>query len=138
MSHSAPDLALPVAVAVVLDGGRVLMIRRRVPEGDLVWQVPAGKVEPGDSPKRAAVSETLEETGFTVTAVKVLGDRVHPKTGRQMHYIECELVKGRAIVGDTEEIAEVEWIEHGGIPERAPYGLFEPVQQYLDDTLERA
>lgn len=67
--------------------------------------------------------------------MRILGDRVHPQTGVPMTYVACELISGDAIVGDAEEIAAVAWIEHGDIPEYVPYGLFEPVQKYLDEAL---
>lgn len=35
-----------IAAAVVVHEGRVLMVRRRVSEGRLSWQFPAGEVEP--------------------------------------------------------------------------------------------
>ncbi|OLZ72541.1 NUDIX hydrolase [Streptomyces amritsarensis] len=124
-----------ISAAIIVANGRVLMIKRRVKEGELSWQFPAGGIEHGESPEEAAVRETLEETGLTVEAVKLLGERVHPKTGRSMSYTACSLIEGVAIVGDTEEIAEVEWVSHGEIPERVPYGLFEPVQEYLDGIL---
>jgi 8-oxo-dGTP diphosphatase len=62
------------------------MVRRRVREGRLSWQFPAGEVEPGESRADAAVRETKEETGLEVTAVKLLGERLHPATGRLMSY----------------------------------------------------
>ncbi|HEY8982450.1 MAG TPA: NUDIX domain-containing protein, partial [Streptomyces sp.] len=37
-----------IAAAVIVRGGRVLLVRRRVAEGELVWQFPAGKVEVGE------------------------------------------------------------------------------------------
>jgi 8-oxo-dGTP diphosphatase len=58
----------PVAAAVVVADGRVLLIRRAVPEGELVWQLPAGKIEPGEDALAAAARETFEETGLTSTA----------------------------------------------------------------------
>lgn len=124
-----------ISAAIIADGGRVLMIRRRISEGELMWQFPAGGIEAGETPEQAAVRETLEETGLTVEAVKLLGERVHPKTGRLMSYTACSLLDGEAIVGDAEEIAEVAWVSHGEIPEHVPYGLFEPVQAYLDEAL---
>ncbi|GGX40359.1 NUDIX hydrolase [Streptomyces noursei] len=124
----------PVAAAVIVRDGRVLLVRRAVEEGDLRWQFPAGKVEAGESPEQAAVRETLEETGLTVEAVKVLGDRVHPKTGRLMHYVACSPISGEAYVADEEELAEVAWVAHAEILDYVPYGLFEPVQEYLDGT----
>ncbi|MFB6830693.1 NUDIX hydrolase [Streptomyces hydrogenans] len=125
----------PVAAAIVVREGRVLMVRRRISEGELSWQFPAGKVEPGESREDAAVRETQEETGLDVVVVKLLGERVHPKTGRLMSYTACEVVGGAAHVADTEELAELAWVAHGEIPQYVPYGLFEPVQQHLDVVL---
>jgi 8-oxo-dGTP diphosphatase len=124
-----------ISAAIVVQDGRVLMVRRRVREGELMWQFPAGAIEPGESPEGAAVRETLEETGLTVEAVKVLGERVHPKTQRAMSYTACEVVSGEAHVADAEELDAVAWITHGQIDEYVPYGLFGPVQDYLDNAL---
>ncbi|MFR9723757.1 NUDIX hydrolase [Streptomyces sp. MS19] len=124
-----------VAAAIVVHEGRVLMVRRRVSEGELSWQFPAGKIEPGEEREVAAVRETQEETGLTVEAVKLLGERVHPKTGRLMSYTACRILGGTAHVADTDELAELAWVAHGDIPEYVPYGLFEPVQEYLDGAL---
>ncbi|MCX4804957.1 NUDIX hydrolase [Streptomyces sp. NBC_01214] len=126
-----------IAVAVVVHEGRVLMVRRRVSEGQLSWQFPAGEVESGESREDAAVRETQEETGLTVEAVKLLGERVHPATGRLMSYTACEVIGGHAHVADTEELAALEWVTHAEIPQYVPYGLFEPVQEHLDAVLSR-
>ena len=88
-----------------------------------------------ETPEQAAVRETAEEAGLTVKAVKVLGDRVHPKTGRQMHYVACAPIEGEARVADEEELDAVAWVAHGEIADHVPYGLFEPVQEYLDGVL---
>ncbi|MGX4733133.1 NUDIX hydrolase [Kitasatospora griseola] len=124
-----------IAAAIVVQDGRVLMVQRRIAEGELSWQFPAGEIEAGETPQEAAVRETAEEVGLTVKAVGLLGERVHPKTGRQMSYTACEVVSGTATVVDTEELAELAWITHEQITEFVPYGLFEPVQAYLDDRL---
>ena len=127
-----------ISAGIIVQGNRVLMVRRRVKEGQLSWQFPAGGIEEGESPEQAAVRETEEETGLTVEAVKVLGDRVHPKTGRLMHYVACSPISGEAHVADAEELAEIAWVTLGEIPEYVPYGLFEPVQEYLDGELAAA
>lgn len=80
------------------------MVRRRVSEGQLSWQFPAGEIEPGETREDAAVRETHEETGVEVAAVKLLGERIHPKTGRLMSYTACEVVGGTAHVADAEEV----------------------------------
>jgi 8-oxo-dGTP diphosphatase len=124
-----------IAAAIVVSEGRVLMVRRRVSEGQLSWQFPAGEVEPGEAREDAAVRETQEETGLDVAAVKLLGERVHPKTGRLMSYTACDVLGGTAYVADTEELAELAWVAHSEIPQYVPYGLFELVQDYLDAAL---
>ncbi len=124
-----------IAAAIVTDAGRVLMVRRRVSEGQLSWQFPAGEIEPGESPEQAAVRETQEETGLTVKVVELLGERVHPKTGRRMSYTACEVLSGTAAVVDTEELDALAWITRAEIPEYVPYGLFEAVQAHLDEVL---
>ncbi len=124
-----------ISAAIIVDGGRVLMVRRRAKEGELSWQFPAGGIEAGETAEEAAVRETREETGLTVTALKLLGGRVHPKTNRQMFYTACEVVSGTAHVADDDELAEVAWSSHEELPEYVPYGLFGPVQEYLDDAL---
>ncbi|MFD5886439.1 NUDIX hydrolase [Streptomyces sp. NPDC060334] len=41
-----------VAAAVIVVDQRVLLVRRRVAEGALAWQFPAGKIEPEETPER--------------------------------------------------------------------------------------
>jgi 8-oxo-dGTP diphosphatase len=126
----------PIAAAVIVKTGRVLLVRRAVTEGALSWQFPAGAVEDGETAEEAAVRETAEETGLTVRAVKVLGERVHPATGREMSYTACEVIDGEASVADPEELDAVEWVTHGELGEYVAYGFFEPVQIYLDEVLD--
>lgn len=126
-----------IAAAVIVQDGRVLMVQRRVKEGELSWQFPAGEVEADETPEAAAVRETAEEVGLTVKAIRLLGERVHPKTGRQISYTACQVVSGTATVVDTEELAELAWITHDQIAEFVPYGLFEPVQAYLDTEVRQ-
>ncbi|MBW5422723.1 NUDIX domain-containing protein [Streptomyces sp. BG9H] len=73
-----------IAGAVFTHQGRVLPIRRAVPEGDLVWQSPADKVDAGEPPQQAAVRESLEEAGVMVEPVAVIGERLHPVTRRRI------------------------------------------------------
>jgi 8-oxo-dGTP diphosphatase len=124
-----------ISAAIIVSEGRVLMVRRRVGEGELLWQFPAGQIEDGEGAQEAAVRETVEETGLVVAATKLLGERVHPKTGRLMSYTACEPLQGEARVADEEELDAVAWVAHSEIKEYVPYGLYGPVQEYLDEVL---
>jgi 8-oxo-dGTP diphosphatase len=126
---------VPIAAAIIVFGGRVLMVRRRAAEGELSWQFPAGEVKPGESPEDAAVRETIEETGLTVGARGRLGERLHPETGRAMVYVACDVVDGPAYVGDAGELVEVAWCDRATLAGyvRAPF--FGAVQEYFAATL---
>lgn len=118
-----------VAVAVVTSELRVL-IGRRV-NGTPPWAFPSGKVERGESPDAAAVREVLEETGLRVRSAGVLGQRVHPQTGRALVYVAAEPVHGNAVRVDApSELAEVRWASLARAAELLP-GMFEPVRAYL-------
>lgn len=130
-----PDERPAIAAAIIINEGHVLLARRRVSEGRLSWQFPAGEVETGESGEQAAVRETLEETGLEVSPVKTLGERIHPATGRHMIYVVCGVVSGIAHVADEDELAEVAWCDRGAVADRIPFPFFAPVQEYLDGAL---
>ncbi|KOU30325.1 NUDIX hydrolase [Streptomyces sp. WM6373] len=122
-------------MAIITEGDRVLMVRRRQQEGKLLWAFPGGGIEAGETPEQAAVREVAEEVALEAKAVRVLGARVHPQTGADMTYVACEPVAGEARVEDAEELAEVAWITLEEIPTYVPWGLYGPVQDYLDEVL---
>ncbi|AHH94067.1 NUDIX hydrolase [Kutzneria albida] len=128
----------PIAAAVIVHDGKVLLVKRRVKEGSLSWQFPAGEVEikQAESASAAAVREAHEETGLTVSASKVIGERVHPNTGRTMIYVACNVVEGNASVVDDEELIEFAWATRAQLAEYVPYGFFDTVQQYLKSNLK--
>ncbi|MFB7254012.1 NUDIX hydrolase [Streptomyces nojiriensis] len=135
-SRGGPDgHRLRVAAAVVVHEGRVLLVRRRVAEGNLSWQFPAGKVEPGEAWEDAAVRETKEETGLDVSVAGALGERVHPATGRLISYAACDVVGGPAHAAAQTEIAEVARVTFAELPGYVPDGIFEPVQRHLEALL---
>ncbi|MGW4731700.1 NUDIX hydrolase [Streptomyces shenzhenensis] len=135
MTQKTNDDKPGIAAAVIVDDGRVLLVRRRVSEGQLSWQFPAGEVEPGEAGEDAAVRETREETGLEVKALKSLGSRIHPKTHRFMSYTACEVISGTAHVADLDELAELTWCRRAEVARYVPYGFYEPVQRYLDEAL---
>lgn len=125
----------PIVAAIIVQSGRVLMVRRRVREGSLSWQFPAGELEAGETFEATAVRETQEEVGFTVKAIRVLGERVHPATGRQMAYVACDPVSGIAELVDDDELDALAWCTKTELAKRVPQPLFGAVQDYLDQTL---
>jgi 8-oxo-dGTP diphosphatase len=135
VSPPAASEYTPIAAAVIINNGEVLIVRRRVEEGELSWQFPAGKMEPGESGDDAALRETQEETGLTVQAVGRLGSRIHPATGRTMVYVACVVVNGNAYVAAKDEMAEVAWCDRSALAAKVTSPLHGQVQDHLDANL---
>ena len=56
------------------DGVEILLASRRTRKGELVWGLPKGLVEDGESPEEAALREVREETGHAGTIRERLGE----------------------------------------------------------------
>jgi mutator protein MutT len=81
-----------VAIAVVLDQGRVLVGRRPqgVPLAGLL-EFPGGKVRDGECPRDAAARECLEETAVAIEAREALAVVTHdyPHGRVELHFFGC-------------------------------------------------
>jgi 8-oxo-dGTP diphosphatase len=122
-----------IAAAVIVQGERLLLVQRRVAEGSLSWQLPAGAVEHGETFAEAAVREAAEETGLVVEAGATLGERVHPDTGRRIGYVACQVKGGAAHVADTDELADIASVSSDQLEDYVPHGFATVVQDYLAD-----
>ncbi|WP_426703197.1 NUDIX hydrolase [Rhodanobacter sp. Col0626] len=72
-THTAEIWRPHVTVAcVVADGGRYLMVEEEV-DGRIAYNQPAGHLDDGESLMAAAVRETLEETGWAVELLHLIG-----------------------------------------------------------------
>jgi ADP-ribose pyrophosphatase len=70
-----------VVVLPIFDDGRVLLIRQyRHSVGEFLWELVAGRKEPGESPAAGARRELIEETGYTARRLRKLM-RVIPTPG---------------------------------------------------------
>lgn len=95
---------------------RVALISHRDRRGRVVWSLPKGHVEEGETAPQAAVREVQEETGIVAEVVAELGTvdfwftaddrRVH----KTVHHFIMQAVGGE-ISGDNPEVLTAEWVE---------------------------
>ena len=62
-----------VVVPVLPDGSVVLIRNERFAVSEVLWEFPAGKVDPGEAPEACAARELAEETGYRAGRVEPLG-----------------------------------------------------------------
>jgi ADP-ribose pyrophosphatase len=101
------------AVMMAVDGKkRILLVRQyRLPAEKYLWELPAGKVDPGEKPLQAAKRELAEETGYKArTWTKLASFWASPGfvQERMTIYLATDLTAGAATPMDDERI-EARW-----------------------------
>ncbi len=64
-------LVVPGCAAVIFNDRGEVLLQRRVDDGE--WALPAGIIEPGETPAETVVREVYEETGLRVVPIRVTG-----------------------------------------------------------------
>lgn len=105
--------------AAVVDRGRVLAARRNGPEAARgLWELPGGKVEPGESLEAALVREVLEELDCEVRVTAVLPGAQPVRDGVVLRVALAELVSGEPVPREhdavwwlrADELHRVRWL----------------------------
>jgi ADP-ribose pyrophosphatase YjhB (NUDIX family) len=106
--------------------GRAAVIGRLDRRGRLLWSLPKGHVEQGETVEQAAVREVAEETGIDSAVVAALGcidywfvaedRRVH----KTVHHFLLRAVGGELSDADV-EVTAVAWVPLADLPARLAY-----------------
>lgn len=139
------------AGGLVLDhpgpGARAALIGRLDRRGRLLWSLPKGHLEPGETEAQTAVREVAEETGIRGRIVGKLGTidfwfvaegrRVH-KTVHHFLLTAVDPVHGLELSDEDVEVSEVEWVPLGEVAGRLAYAderrLLDRVPDLLAET----
>ena len=112
-----------------------MLLVRNADSGE--WSLPAGGIEPGESPEEAVIREAAEETGLVVISVQlvaVLGGkpfRTRYFNGDEVEYtvcaFECEVDDCRTLEAVDGEVSMFRWVH----PEKVAGLLRLPYPQKL-------
>jgi ADP-ribose pyrophosphatase YjhB (NUDIX family) len=121
-------LQVPSVAGLIRNSENQLLFIRKSEDG--VWGLPAGAIEPGETPKEAVVREVFEETGLKVNLNKIVGvfgganfRHTYP-SGDQVEYLitlfTCEILE--VSVATDNEISEMKYFSQAEMPNIAiPY-----------------
>ena len=139
------------AGGLVLDrrgnGARGAVIGRLDRRGRLLWSLPKGHVEPGETEAQTAVREVAEETGIRGEVLAPLGSidfwfvadgqRVH-KTVHHYLLLASDPVHGLELSDADVEVSEVAWVPLDELAARLAYAderrLLDKVSDLLAET----
>lgn len=107
MQREHPKQPLVGVGALIVENGKVVLIKRGKAPLLGEWSIPGGMLELGETLRQGAEREALEETGLVVRATELLGvfDRVVPDADGKIvyHYVLidflCERVSGELRAG---------------------------------------
>jgi 8-oxo-dGDP phosphatase len=120
VDHHVIRIPFEVVSIVVADpAGNVLLVwRHRFITQRWSWDVPAGKVAPGEVPADAAVRASVDETGWRPGPARLLGE-YHPSPGISDQRFGIYVASGAERVAEPNpnEAARVEWVPKARVRE---------------------
>ncbi|MGO3327261.1 (deoxy)nucleoside triphosphate pyrophosphohydrolase [Gordonia sp. (in: high G+C Gram-positive bacteria)] len=129
-----------VAGAIYSEEGRLLLAQRsRPPELAGLWELPGGKVEPGETLDGALVRELCEELNVHVRVAERLVAAVRPEPGLELIAIRAQIVAGTPRAA---EHLDLRWVDADGLLALDSLGSIVPndrewIPELLDDLRGR-
>ncbi|MDX6198031.1 MAG: hypothetical protein QOJ79_1182 [Actinomycetota bacterium] len=128
-------------------GANAALIGRLDRRGRLLWSLPKGHVEAGETEEDTAVREVMEETGIHGQVVGKLGTidfwfvadgrRIH-KTVHHFLLLATDPINGLELSDEDVEVSEVAWVPLTEVASRLAYAderrLLERVPDLLAET----
>ncbi len=111
---------------VVVQDGRVLLVKRGTEPAKGQWSIPGGLIDVGETLREAVAREVLEETGLIVEPLELveLLDRIHRDGERvRYHYVIADYlcrVQGGTLLAASDAdavrwVERSEWNSHGAL-----------------------
>lgn len=119
---------------------RILLVRQyRLPADQYLWELPAGKVDPGEKPLQAAKRELAEETGYKARTWKKLVT-FFPSPGyvgeKMTIFLATDLTPGEATPMEDERI-ETRWFTQRELGDMIRSGKIEDGKTIIGFFMQR-
>lgn len=137
-SRRYPDRPILAVGAIIIEGGRVLLVERGQEPHKGLWSLPGGLVEIGEHLKDAVRREVSEETGLEIEPLSVFEvfERIlRDEAGRpEYHYVLIDYlcrVRGGELKAASDAVRAV-WVSRAGLPS---YRITEGTQAVIERAL---
>ncbi|MFV8309044.1 NUDIX hydrolase [Mycobacteroides chelonae] len=124
------------------DGQVAALIGRTDRRGRMLWSLPKGHIEQGETAEQTAIREVAEETGIRGSVLAALGsiDYWFVTEGRRVHktvhhYLMRSL--GGELSDDDVEVTEVAWVPLEELPTRLAYADERRLAQVAGDLIDK-
>lgn len=109
-----------VVAAIIEDGDRILATQRGYGEFQDGWEVPGGKIEPGETPQQALKREIKEELNAEITVGDLLTvvEHDYPAFHLSMQCFLCTIASGELVLKEhkaakwltQDQLNTVDWL----------------------------
>ncbi|MCK9401602.1 MAG: NUDIX domain-containing protein [Bacteroidales bacterium] len=104
-----PITYAPVVAGVVIkQDGKYLLVQEKQPNAYGLWNLPAGRVDFGDTIEQTAVKEAKEETGYDVELIRKLDIFQDAANEAVKHAFEAKIVGGDLHFSE-DELLDARW-----------------------------
>ena len=140
MNREFPERPILGVGAVVVEGSRVLLVRRANEPLKGEWSLPGGAVEVGETLEAAIMREVREETGIDVEVGPIVDvlDRVRlDGSGRpRFHYVLVDFIC-RSRGGTPASGSDADGVAWASLPELQDFGVAESTVRVIEKAFER-
>ncbi len=125
-----------VAVAMIVSDGERILLGKRSKARDFkpgIWEIPAGRLESGESPKQAIIREGKEELNLELKPIGLVDAYVFKRNEQHLLLLNyaCEVVEG--VPRRSSEHDELRWVTEEEAISLLPYSKQQKViQRYFD------
>lgn len=123
--------------------GRIEFLMLQASYGQHHWSPPKGHVDPGEDDYKTALRETMEESGYKETDLRIFKDQTltleykvkgHDKI---VIYWLAELINPSKEVTLSDEHQDLKWLERDDAIQIAGYDDFAAMIRHFDDKIKR-
>jgi ADP-ribose pyrophosphatase YjhB (NUDIX family) len=123
---------LKVVIGLVIWKSKILFVKRRDSELNLMWQFPAGILKKNKLPEVILEREVKAETNVICKVISNIGSRVHPDTQVICQYYLCEYLSGDLFNADSEENEDVQWVNIDNYEKYITSNIYTKVKDVLE------